>query len=746
MSETIPSKEKYELIENAYKNGKLCLFIGAGISNLAGCPTWTELCQAIIKDEQIGTNDFQYKESLKKETDNKKLLTVIYKLFEDKREDKEEAKKSFFNIIKTHLESKEKKHDQEKDKNIYKIIQKLQNVLKITTNADKVIDKYLKGLREVTYKDFTSDKLPLIENSSSRNKLNQLFKIHGTVSPQEQGDYEQLIFTTPNYLKRYKDLEFIKFLKDLFEQYTVLFIGYGLKEFELLQYALPEKELTKKHFLLKGYCSFEKIEKDFDEIYLEELGIELIDFNHDKLGYEQLIVVLEKWVNSLLIKDFAIARETIKKSDISFEEINALLIEHKVKEKYDTQEQIFRDALNHVPKETYLKWLEGLKRNGFLEPQNFMKIGLSKDEEGKDWASYSSLFTFLIKINKEPSQKSDTDNLFIELVDSFIDFLKDKKDKQEEVIYNPNSRACLIEIICNFELEQLSEKHIEFLGEKYLSRSTISIKEKLLPKLLKKDSEPKLFFCFIKSVLLSSSVDQLSIEKLLENYYSKIINKDREKLIDICEERINFIEKESTSKNSNLISFWAFRIRKIIKQQKPDSKYRDSDFFEKLSVYFLYMTLLEQSTDYLKNKVQEYLKKDKSIYQRIAIFVINHKYDELKDLLWNLPFNPFINYSIKPEFFILLQNHQDLNTEEVDKFFSWLDEYDLNKKFYNEEDEAQKEEIRAYQRQLKIVLLQKEDKTFCNQKLADEYKKLAEKTGKDKWSKEDLSKKTLKVW
>ena len=158
------------------------------------------------------------------------------------------------------------------------------------------------------------------------------------------------------------------------------------------------------------------------------------------------------------------------------------------------------------------------------------------------------------------------------------------------------------------------------------------------------------------------------------------------------------------------------------------------------------MTLLEQSTDYLKNKVQEYLKKDKSIYQRIAIFVINHKYDELKDLLWNLPFNPFINYSIKPEFFILLQNHQDLNTEEVDKFFSWLDEYDLNKKFYNEEDEAQKEEIRAYQRQLKIVLLQKEDKTFCNQKLADEYKKLAEKTGKDKWSKEDLSKKTLKVW
>ena len=147
MSETIPSKEKYELIENAYKNGKLCLFIGAGISNLAGCPTWTELCQAIIKDEKIGTNDFQYKESLKKETDNKKLLTVIYKLFEDKREDKEEAKKSFFNIIKTHLESKEKKHDQEKDKNIYKIIQKLQNVLKITTNADKVIDKYLKGLR-----------------------------------------------------------------------------------------------------------------------------------------------------------------------------------------------------------------------------------------------------------------------------------------------------------------------------------------------------------------------------------------------------------------------------------------------------------------------------------------------------------------------------------------------------------------------------------------------------------------------
>ena len=50
-------------------------------------------------------------------------------------------------------------------------------------------------------------------------------------------------------------------MKNVFDNYTVLFIGYGLAEFELLDYIMKNVPLSKNqipnHYILQTYNSFE---------------------------------------------------------------------------------------------------------------------------------------------------------------------------------------------------------------------------------------------------------------------------------------------------------------------------------------------------------------------------------------------------------------------------------------------------------------------------------------------------------
>ena len=115
-----------------------------------------------------------------------------------------------------------------------------------------------------------------------------------------------MILTTPHYVQHYandrKSQENIvlTFLEDLFRDKTVLFIGYGLAELEILEYLIvktrtKEKGLQPRHFLLQGFYSHERELMVSMRTYYRECGIELVPFLKDKGGWEQLVNVLESW-------------------------------------------------------------------------------------------------------------------------------------------------------------------------------------------------------------------------------------------------------------------------------------------------------------------------------------------------------------------------------------------------------------------------------------------------------------------
>ncbi len=83
----------------------------------------------------------------------------------------------------------------------------------------------------------------------------------------------------------------------MFKTYTVLFIGYGLSEFELLEFIIPKSDNTnsKKKYILEGYFTGEENIVNYETKYYEALGIELIPYSKDDKGYDQLFEIIQAW-------------------------------------------------------------------------------------------------------------------------------------------------------------------------------------------------------------------------------------------------------------------------------------------------------------------------------------------------------------------------------------------------------------------------------------------------------------------
>ena len=68
-------------IFEAAKNGKLVVFIGAGVSRIIGCPSWKEFSLLKLKDlyKNKAINYHEYKNLEKLET--RKLLSICSKIY-----------------------------------------------------------------------------------------------------------------------------------------------------------------------------------------------------------------------------------------------------------------------------------------------------------------------------------------------------------------------------------------------------------------------------------------------------------------------------------------------------------------------------------------------------------------------------------------------------------------------------------------------------------------------------------------
>lgn len=191
---------------------------------------------------------------------------------------------------------------------IYKSINDIGCVC-VTTNYDKLLSPRCSYTQDGSATPATTNRIyekhGLLTNYL--DTLGTVIHLRGAVD-----DPDSMVVTTREYLEHYDDLNVKEFLSDLFVRKTVLFIGYGLEEDEVLEHILRRGGVResdeRKRFALQGYYLSEKplYEKLYD-YYKNSFGVHVIGFIRDYKNYKQQEDIFEDWAPKIVVKPPSLA-------------------------------------------------------------------------------------------------------------------------------------------------------------------------------------------------------------------------------------------------------------------------------------------------------------------------------------------------------------------------------------------------------------------------------------------------------
>jgi hypothetical protein len=125
-----------------------------------------------------------------------------------------------------------------------------------------------------------------------------------------------MVTTTKDYLDHYSSREVQQFLQYLFENKTVLFLGYGLDEIEVLEYILRRGGVTGaagngvRRFILQGFFSAEgSLYELLQDYYNESFATQLIPFPKNQKDYALQVELLAAWSKKLQFGGMVLADE-----------------------------------------------------------------------------------------------------------------------------------------------------------------------------------------------------------------------------------------------------------------------------------------------------------------------------------------------------------------------------------------------------------------------------------------------------
>jgi hypothetical protein len=315
-TDLVPIPKIPDGLREAALMGKLIPFIGAGASRLAGCPGWGDFADGALR-QLIDKGKFTYSQF-----DQIKHLSARIKVSIATSVSAETKTPIDYDVL-LHPTLRE---EHKKGRRLYKSLFALGRIF-VTTNYDRWLDDRIAEPSPGATPAATPTTSPVSTSMQSIYRVeeflpavltvpNTVIHLHGSVV-----DPNGMILTTKDYIRRYANdrrtgdpaLEnrTLTFLEHLFQHYTVLFVGYGLEELEILEYVILKARREGKvadnearHYLLEGFFSNETtLLRSMEKYYLRECGIELIPFLRDHKDRDQLLDVLEDFAQRMPASD-----------------------------------------------------------------------------------------------------------------------------------------------------------------------------------------------------------------------------------------------------------------------------------------------------------------------------------------------------------------------------------------------------------------------------------------------------------
>ena len=269
------------LREQLARKQAIAIFIGAGVSKILNVPLWGDLAsKAIDYLYEINRITFSEADKIKMESVSPKQKMSIFHDILPKAEAKEFYERHFI---------PDKKF---LNRNPYDILVKL-DVPKFTSNLDH---EFWNALAREKSKDEKTRPVQVVSgfNDDISIVTNAIYQIHG--SYQQLDSYS--IVTMRDYLMHYfQDPCLRNFLKSIFNKYVVIFIGYGMEEFEILQDLV--KSDKGHHVLVSTYLSDSNLLRVRKEYFRKTLGMNAHGYYLDFNGYDRLYEVIDSWIKKI---------------------------------------------------------------------------------------------------------------------------------------------------------------------------------------------------------------------------------------------------------------------------------------------------------------------------------------------------------------------------------------------------------------------------------------------------------------
>ena len=684
-----------EIVE-AVNNETLAVFIGAGVSRLIGCMGWDQLARNLVercfsakKKDGSRIINFKERETLIQNKDPKKTITICYYLLKNN---------GFENIFYEELVSS-LKADEEllMSQNIYDELYRLRGLF-ITTNVDEHFDSKFEPT-QIVYReeDFNPSNI-------DRSKL---YHIHGSIK-----DKNSLIFTVPQYIKRYNNQTFRMFLEKIFGEYTVLFVGYGMAEFELLDFLItkfdPKKGKELKHFILLPFYRGEENILEFEQHYYNSMGIEVLPYEKDEKGYGQLYDVIKSW-NREINQVSTYLYDTYKE------------IEDAANDYTKTKaERIFQIIRNDEPQRNYFfkklasslnpfPWLKPLKERGYFDPKNNPPPQEVSDKKGYFTIPYWNVLGYLenVAAKNEKTPSEEITDALVEIINPIINFRNEKGERIE----NYKTDWAMVKIIFSLPIEKITKDHVEFIRIALRSKwdTTLvasEISKTILSKLVDKKAE-NLILQLLDVILdyrkikkkppLFGEKETYEYTSTMDEYWQEAFKKYKPQIAKLCGveaariaiNKIKSIIKEDESQFNNV------RIPTIEDHPQTTSP----DRYECQLVHFVRDMFELSEPQKIKEEIKNLLKEDYPIFKRIALHIINYHYKDLNELFWSWKGNPLEESQLKHELYELFKsNCSSFSKEQINKVLQWIE----SKKYYIPEeikdDKDQVEKLLAYRK------------------------------------------------
>lgn len=299
------------VLRDAAQRGVMIPFVGAGVSVLAGSPTWGQLADGALL-ECVQNNKLTYSQLAQIQHLTPRVKLSIVRGLELEHE----FAIDFSSLVQPKLNEEKKAIGNR----IYSLLGKLGTTF-VTTNYDnwlgtEIVDAPLRvnrpDIQQTTTAGSPSVRRQIFDvnefTPANLDNPNTVFHLHGSLA-----EPSGMIMTTREYITRYRndrsnnsperENRTLTFLDYLFSQKTVLFVGYGLEDLEILEYVVQKarvpiggRQAEAKHFMIQGYFSHEEELMRSLAQYYRQCGIQLLPFLRDRKDWALLVDVLVEFV------------------------------------------------------------------------------------------------------------------------------------------------------------------------------------------------------------------------------------------------------------------------------------------------------------------------------------------------------------------------------------------------------------------------------------------------------------------